>query len=111
MTTQRINQLGPANDALPAYRFLEALKVLPYVEAIYLFGSRARGDHAPRADIDLAISCPTADAQDWQAILDIVDNADTLLEIDCIRLDREPLHSRLRLLIERDKRVIYERSA
>jgi hypothetical protein len=42
-------------------------------------------------------------------VLDIVKNADTLLEIDCVRLDAEAPDSRLRRDIERDKRVIYER--
>ena len=41
---------APGSSDLP-YRFINRLKALPFVEAIYLYGSRARGDHSPRSDI------------------------------------------------------------
>ena len=91
------------------WMFVEHLKALAFVEAIYLYGSRARGTHRLRSDIDLAIICPSAESRQWQQILDIVEEADTLLEIDCLRLDEEPADSRLRKNIERDKQVLYER--
>jgi predicted nucleotidyltransferase len=91
------------------YRFIDQIKALPFVEAIYLYGSRARGTNRPRSDIDLAIVCPGAGAREWRQVLDIVEEADTLLEIDCLRLDEEKPDSRLRRNIERDKQVIYER--
>ncbi|ATG74479.1 DNA polymerase III subunit beta [Zobellella denitrificans] len=91
------------------YHFLDELTSLPYVEAIYLFGSRARGDHRERSDIDLAVVCPEASAQDWLKVLSIIEQADTLLTIDCVRLDAEPENSPLRAAIERDKKVLYER--
>ncbi|MBF0153108.1 MAG: nucleotidyltransferase domain-containing protein [Magnetococcales bacterium] len=97
-------------DRLLAYRFIEQIKALPFVEAIYLYGSRARNTHRPRSDIDLAIVCPTAGNEEWQQVLDIVAEADTLLEIDCLRLDAEPQRSRLRQNIEKDHQVIHERS-
>jgi predicted nucleotidyltransferase len=99
-----------SSAALTEYQFIERLKALPFVEAIYLYGSRARGTQRPRSDIDLAIVCPKADGRDWQQVLDIVEDADTLLEIDCLRLDAETPDSRLRLNIEREKQVIYERN-
>jgi predicted nucleotidyltransferase len=46
----------------PEHRIVERLRSVPQVERIYLFGSRARGDAAPRADLDIAVSCPAADA-------------------------------------------------
>lgn len=42
---------------LTDYHFLQQIADLPFVDAIYLFGSRARGDHRERSDIDLAILC------------------------------------------------------
>ncbi len=98
------------DPALPAYEFMGKLKALPFVEAIYLYGSRARGTHRPRSDIDIAILCPTASTSEWHQVNDIIENADTLLEIDCLRLDKEPAESRLRQQIEQDKKVIYERN-
>ncbi|MBM7455268.1 putative nucleotidyltransferase [Oceanisphaera litoralis] len=91
------------------YVFLQQLAGLPFVQAIWLFGSRARGDHRERSDIDLAISCPNASEADWLQLLEIVAQADTLLGIDCIWLEREPEQSALRAAIERDKEVLYER--
>ncbi|MEO5364663.1 MAG: nucleotidyltransferase domain-containing protein [Magnetococcus sp. DMHC-8] len=96
--------------ALPPYRFIEQIKALPCVTAIYLYGSRARNSHRPRSDIDLAIVCPAADAAEWQQILDIVEEADTLLLIDCLRLDEEPAESPLRQQIEQNHQVIYARA-
>jgi predicted nucleotidyltransferase len=69
------------------YRFYQDLIALPFVEAVWLFGSRARKDHQSRADIDLAVLCPSATLQDWQKLQKIIENADTLLKIDCIRFD------------------------
>ncbi len=91
------------------YLFLRQIAALPFVDAIYLFGSRARGDHRERSDIDIAILCPKANENDWQSILGLIDDADTLLPIDCIRLDQESQNSALRLQIEQDKKLIYER--
>ena len=91
------------------YLFLRKIAALPFVDAIYLFGSRARGDNRERSDIDIAILCPKANENDWQSVLKLIDDADTLLPIDCIRLDKESPNSALRLQIEQDKKLIYER--
>lgn len=104
-----MNQLQDRTDIDLDYRFIERLKALPFVQAIYLYGSRARGTHRQRADIDIAVNCPGANSVQWQQVQDIVDDADTLLEIDCLRLDQEPADSLLRRNIERDKKVLYER--
>jgi predicted nucleotidyltransferase len=50
---------------LAHYAFIDRLQALPFIEAIYLFGSRARGTERERADIDLAIVCPMAGMRDW----------------------------------------------
>ena len=68
------------------YRFIDILKKLPFVKKVILFGSRARGDQQSRSDIDLAIDCPGVTQDQWQKILNIVDEADTLLLIDCVNL-------------------------
>ena len=96
---------------LSDYQFLQEIAALDFVDAIYLFGSRARGDNRDRSDIDIAIQCPKATQKDWLSILNIVENADTLLMIDCIRLDEELTTSPLYQQIEEDKKLIYERAA
>lgn len=63
------------------------MEELPFIEKIWLYGSRARGDSWDRSDIDIAIDYPHATYADWQNVRDIIEDADTLLKIDCVRLD------------------------
>ncbi len=88
---------------------LEAIKTLGkthQAEKIILFGSRARGDHHDRSDIDLAIyGMP----QDYQAnFWSDVDDLPTLLKFDLVHivpyLDEAFLQN-----IEKDGVIIYER--
>lgn len=45
-------------------RIVAWAKFHPEIQKVYLYGSRARGDHCPDSDIDLAIvmAAPSADA-------------------------------------------------
>jgi len=90
------------------YKFLKELEEFPFVEAIYLFGSRARADNDPGSDIDLAIECPSATEKDWLAILELVDEADTLLKIDCIRYDKID-NQELLDNINKQKKILFKR--
>ncbi|WP_342278806.1 nucleotidyltransferase domain-containing protein [Candidatus Tisiphia endosymbiont of Myopa tessellatipennis] len=92
------------------YKFYNDLISQIVVEEIWLFGSRARNDNQDRADIDLAIVCHNATTKDWLKLQEIVDNADTLLKIDCIRLDELEDSSDLKLSIIREGVKLYERS-
>lgn len=83
---------------LETYRFWREIAALPFVDAVWLYGSRARGNFRQRADIDLAVEAPRADARDWDRVLEIVENADTLLDIDCVRLDAAEPEFRARLM-------------
>lgn len=94
---------------IQGYDFFKKLTQLPFIKTIWLFGSRARGDHQDRADIDLAIACPEASNDNWLAILDIIDNADTLLKIDCVRYDILSNSSSLKEAIIRDGKIIYSK--
>jgi len=92
-----------------SYEFIKKLQVLPFVEAIFLFGSRTQKKHSQFSDIDLAVSCPKATTQEWQKVLDIVDSADTLLKIDCVRYDKI-VDRKFKEEIDRTKQVIYDQS-
>ena len=87
------------------FRFFDAIAEMQFVEAVYLFGSRARGDATDKSDIDLAIVCPSASDYDWLKIVDIIDEADTLLKIDCVHFDTLK-NDRLKAEIERDKIIL-----
>ena len=95
------------SNTLLSYHFLEKLKKLSFVEEIWLFGSRARGDYEERSDIDLAIVCPKATHADWLKVMKIVDEPDTLLKIDCIRFNDAELTEDFCKNILKDKRIIY----
>jgi predicted nucleotidyltransferase len=84
------------------------LSRFPEVKRVILFGSRARGDGAPRADIDLAVECPDADTRRWFDIEEAAENTSTLLKIDLVRLDRAA--AELVANIRREGRVLYERT-
>lgn len=68
----------------------DELSQVSSVEAVILFGSRARGDHWERSDIDLAVVCPEASRKDWHEMVDIVEEARTLFKIDLVRFDNAP---------------------
>ena len=73
----------------PEQAVLHQLLDIAEVEQVWLFGSRARGDAAPRADIDIviAIAAPAATPERWHLILARIDDAPTLLPIDVTRLE------------------------
>ncbi len=95
--------------SLKKYAFFNALCAIPVVEKIILYGSRARGDNRERSDIDLALVCPQATARDWQKIMAIIEQADTLLTIDCVRLDTLSEKNPLQKSILQDGVVVYEK--
>jgi predicted nucleotidyltransferase len=94
-------------DQIMQYQFIQKLAELPFIDQIWLFGSRARGDHSPRSDIDLAISCASATNLEWTKVLDIIDQADTLLKIDCVRFDRLQPNEKLVKNISQFKKLLY----
>lgn len=57
------------------------------VDKIYIFGSRAKGDARDVSDIDVAIYCPKIADKEWVEICDKIENINTLLSFDLVRLD------------------------
>ena len=95
-------QLHPAIPDL-----VQQLSEEPSVQRVLLFGSRARGTARDRSDIDLAIDAPDASEQEWDRIAVAVDEAETLLRIDLIRLDEAS--GDFREEIEREGVVLFAR--
>lgn len=91
----------------PEQLVADRLRSFPEVDRVVLFGSRARGDAAPRSDIDLAVVCPRADPQRWSDIVEAAEGSPTLLQIDLVRLETAP--AELREQIVREGRILYER--
>jgi uncharacterized protein len=84
------------------------LAILPYVEKVILYGSRARGDHEERSDIDLAVLCSDATEKQWSEICFYVEEAPTLYSIDIVRMDE--VNRELQENVKREGVVLYERS-
>ena len=75
------------------------------IEKIILFGSRARGGHTERSDIDLAVSGGDFNAFYW----DVKEKTHSLLRLDLVDLDAG-VSEELKTEIERDGVVIYEKA-
>lgn len=73
---------------------------------IVLFGSRARGDHRERSDIDLAIY--GVGERDQSAFADDIDHLPTLLDFDLVFVSVKT-DARLLANIERDGKVIMDK--
>jgi len=104
-----INEEVLQKAGLKHFKFLDAIAELPYVEAIYLFGSRARGDFWKNSDIDLAVKYSDDDKWHRKVVKVIVDElSDTFFHIDLVDYNDENLNAEFRNTIESDKVVIYE---
>ncbi len=73
------------------------------IKKVILFGSRARGDHSERSDIDLAVSGGNA----LNFYYNLEENAWTLLMFDVVALDKG-IHEELQAEISRDGVILYE---
>ena len=75
------------------------------VQKVILFGSRARGTHTERSDIDIAVVGGDFDAFYW----DIKENTHSLLMFDIVNMD-ESTSDDLREEIEKDGIMLYEKA-
>lgn len=95
---------------IQSYIFINKLKSLPFVNEIWLFGSHARGDNDECSDIDIAIISPNITDQEWLEVMDIMESADTLLKIDCVRFESTKISSELYENILKEKKIIYDKN-
>ena len=75
------------------------------VEQVVLFGSRARGPHTERSDVDIAVRGGDFDGFYW----DIKENVDSLLMFDVVNLD-EYISPELAEELSKEGVVIYEKN-
>lgn len=73
------------------------------IQKVILFGSRARGSHTERSDIDIAVRGGDFDSFYW----DIKENVHPLLMFDIVDID-SGASEELKREIERDGLTIYE---
>jgi len=75
------------------------------VSKIILFGSRARGTHTERSDIDIAVYGGDFDGFYW----DVKEKTHSLLMFDIVQGDA-PISDELKEEIEKDGVVVYEKA-
>ena len=91
------------------YGFFKKLCAYSFVDEIWLYGSRARGDNGARSDFDIAIVCPRAMSHEWVTLKMDLEDADTLFKIDCVRFDALSNDSLFKKHILKDRVILYQR--
>jgi len=101
MTTQYYKHTGIRQQVIDEIR---ALAEQYAIAAVVLFGSRARGDHTERSDIDLAVY----GGRSSEFALAVDEETTTLLKYDIVDLDAS-VQPELRASIEKEGILIYEK--
>jgi predicted nucleotidyltransferase len=86
---------------------IDTLSRFAAVDSVRLYGSRARGDASSKSDFDIAIAAPTANRAEWLQLLDSLEQIETLLDIQAVRLEETSGEFRERIVNE--GKVLYER--
>lgn len=86
-------------------RDIERYSEKHHIHKVILFGSRAKGTHTQRSDVDIAVSGGEYDAFYW----DIKENIHSLLMFDIVNLD-DGITDELKNEIAKDGVVIYEKA-
>ena len=86
-----------------------ALRVLPGIEALYVFGSRARGDARPDSDLDLAVlgAAPLDPLRRFETQREL----SALLGVDVDLIDLRTANSVLRSEVVNGGKVLFQRDA
>ena len=80
----------------------------PKVKRAWVYGSRARGDAAAGADLDLAVEAPSLEAAELARLRAQLEESALILHLDLLRLDDLPPDSTLRRNIAAEGRLVYE---
>ena len=101
------NAIPNRNPAVPdrVLRELTAIALKSGTDKVILFGSRARGTHTERSDIDIAVIGGDFDAFYWAA----KETVHSLLTFDIVNYSAD-VSDELKEEIEKDGRVIYEKA-
>ena len=100
--TQRQSGIAPSTLVKLTRLFDET----PLLDAVRLFGSRARGDHRSESDIDLAIDAPRMSAADFADLQGRLERLGLIYRVDLVRV-HDKLDERFAAFIERDGRCFW----
>ncbi len=80
----------------------------PGLARLWIFGSRARGDHRQRSDIDLVADAPDWTMHDSLAFADALKRLPMVYPVDCSWWQDTGLQAEFRGQVERDRCVLWE---
>ncbi len=100
--TQRQSGIAPTTLAKLTRLFDET----PLLDGVVLFGSRARGDHRPESDIDLAARAPRMSTADFADLQGRLERLGLIYRVDLVRV-QDKLDARFAGFIERDGRSFW----
>ena len=84
---------------------IERIAKRHHIHKVILFGSRAKGTHTERSDVDIAVTGGDFDSFYW----DIKENAHSLLMFDIVDMDGG-ISDELRANIAKDGVTLYEKA-
>ena len=77
------------------------------IARVWIYGSRARGDHRNESDIDLAVDAPEMSETDFSRLSGQLDDLGLIYRVDLLRL-QGVLDEGFRSRIERDNKIFWE---
>lgn len=89
------------------WQLVEEIVLRPLVKKnvqLYVFGSRARGDHKKFSDLDLLVVGPDIERSDLTAIIDNLENSNLPIKVDLVW--EKDLADSYRSGVEKDKQLI-----
>ncbi len=105
MTTNTESLFGIAPTVVARLRAI--FDRTPGVETVWIYGSRARGDHREASDIDLAVDAPEFDREAFSRLWAAVDGERFLYQVDLTHWQTAG-NEDFRARIKRDRRVFWE---
>ena len=105
MAAMSSDRFGIASSS--AAKLAALFDAAPDLERVWIFGSRARGDHRNESDIDLAVDAPAMSPRDYSALTGRLEDLGLIYRVDLVRL-QDVLDEGFQGRIERDRKVFWE---
>ncbi len=90
-----------------AAKLTELFNTTPGLERVWIYGSRARGDHREQSDIDLVVDAPDFSSSDYSQLAARLDELGLVYRVDLVHL-QSGLSEQFLGNIERNRKVFWE---